>query len=212
MQFCSSLVSLKNDWILRSWSWHLQGCTLWHRLAKWFVWHIHHSLHLYLRANLNALVMNLTRCPESELFHNLCSFWCLKEIICLEQVYAFCILKNSWSHLNSIGFCFIHLPPSPIQTAMSVGWNPTFPDVKVGFSAQRVESDQIFADCKASICRDRFTLNNFSMQILNIFTLFYLSFFPFASKFLCSSLSVGSVDTGQDYGAMDPAWLRSLGL
>ena len=113
------------------------------------MWHIHHSLHLYLRANLNALVMNLTRCPESELFHNLCSFWCLKEIICLEQVYAFCILKNSWSHLNSIGFCFIHLPPSPIQTAMSVGWNPTFPDVKVGFSAQRVESDQIFADCKS---------------------------------------------------------------
>ena len=35
----------------------------------------------------------------------------------------------------------------PIQTAMSVGWNPTFPDVKVG-SSEWVESDQISTTAK----------------------------------------------------------------
>ncbi len=151
-----------NGWILRSWSWHLQG-TLLHG-AKWLVWHIHHSFHLYLHANLNALVMNLTRCPESKLFHDLCSIWCLKEIICSKQVYALCILKKSWSH-PKFRRVVLHTASFPrfrlrwvwggIRLSQMSRWA-----LQNGLNRIRFRRLQ-----SIKTCRDRFTLKNLSMRI-----------------------------------------------
>lgn len=213
MQFCSSLVTLKNDWILRSWSWHLQGCTLLHRLAKWFVWHIHHSLHLYLPANLNALAMNLTRCPESNqsFFMIFVQFgaWKRSYVKSRFMPYAFWKIRGHISIPSGSASYTCLLPRfrlrwvwGGIRLSRMSRWalqRNVLNRIRFSTTAkhQFVETDSLWTICPCEFKHLYFIL---------------LSFFPFASKFLCSSLSVGSVDTGQDYGAMDPAWLRSLGL